>query len=95
MSCLLPSMTVLKQWTTLTDAAAWASVDQGMLRALNCQIGDPVNDSLHVIALILDDLLQQAIDSAFSGTRPFSAIEKAQLLLSQIIDQGSDMEIEL
>ena len=136
MSSLVPSATVLEQWRTLTDAAAWASVDQGMLRAFNRQLGDPVNDSLPVIAIIPDDLIQQAMGSAVRGTRPFSAIEKAQLLLminairakygqaavstgattpgvtelpvnssqpgsskvklklSQIIDQGSDMEIE-
>lgn len=120
----------------LSDAANWANVDDGMLRAFNRQLGDPANDSLQVIAVIPDDIIQQAIDTASRGPKMFTAIEKAQILLlvnavrtkfgqptiaangplpmstampvssqpsasgkvklklSQVIDQGSDMEIE-
>lgn len=139
---LLPSDAVLETWTVLTDAADWARVDEGMLRAVNRQLGDPGNDSLQVIAVIPEMILLKAIDEAQRGFRPFNAIEKAQAILminavrkkfqlaplvvstggapvaqstmsganvgtthtsapskikiklSQVIDQGSDMEIE-
>ena len=140
MSELLPGDTVLESWRTLRDAAAWARLDDGMIRAFNRQLGDANNDSLEIIAVIPEQILVRAIDGSMRGFRPFNVIEKAQTFLMvnavrkkfglmplsvasggvsvthatgsgtnltlgassgrikvklcQVIDQGSDMEIE-
>ena len=139
MAGLLPGDAVLESWRTLADAAQWANLDEGMLRSVNRQLGDPGNDSLQIIAVIPEAILLRAIDEAQRGFRLFNAIEKAQAVLminairkkfglgplsvttggagsaqvtgigtspasstsgkikiklSQVIDQGSDMEIE-
>lgn len=143
MAALLPGDAVLASWQNMVDAASWAGLDDGMLRAINRQLGDPGNESMQVIAVIPEAILLRAIDEAQRGFRRFNAIEKAQSILminavrkkyglgplsvtsggapgvaqvtgsgsspaasmltgsgkikiklSQVIDQGSDMEIE-
>ena len=137
---LLPSDAVLETWTQLSDAARWANLDDGMVRAINRQLGDPGNESMQILAIIPEAIMLKAIDEAQRGLRPFNVIEKAQsvlminairqkfgvgllsvtsgsaatvtqetgnnsspsasstskikIKLCQVIDQGSDMEIE-
>ena len=135
-STMLPSFTVTNSWVTLQDAANWAGLDDGTLRAFNRQLGDPNNTSMQILAVLPEEMLKPAIDAATKGARYLNPIEKAQLFLminsirqkfggpplftatavgtvthgasvatavgpskiriklSQVIDQGSDMEIE-
>lgn len=133
---LLPSASQLDTWTSVREAAEWASVDDGLLRSMNRQLGDPNIDSLQVLGVIPADILRGAVNQATRGTRSLTAVEKAQLVLmlnairhkyglpplhqgsaaasstsmpsgaatgstnkikiklNQVIDQGSDVEIE-
>ena len=80
-STMLPSFTVTNSWVTLQDAAMWAGVDDGTLRAFNRQLGDPNNTSMQILAVLPEEMLKPAIDAATKGARHLNPIEKAQLFL--------------
>ena len=114
---------------------------EGMVRAINRQLGDANNYSMQILAIIPDMIILKALDEAQRGNRFFTVIEaqaalmlnavrkkfgfgpitfttggaavtaqpvtgtgstpassmamgKIKIKLSQVIDQGSDMEIE-
>lgn len=78
---LLPSVSLLDGWGAPADAANWAGVDDGLLRSLNRQLGDPNMDSLQVMSVIPAEIVKGAIDQATRGARGLNAVEKAQLVL--------------
>lgn len=78
---LLPSQTLLDAWGSVTDAASWAGVDEGVKRSVMRQLGDTNLDSLAVLAMVPTTTFEAALNSAVRGFRPLYETEKARLQL--------------
>lgn len=61
MDGLLPDRVALDSCGALSDAADWAGMDAGLIRCVCRQMGDVELSSLHVLAVIPTDGVEQAL----------------------------------
>ena len=66
---LLPSGEVVDRWATITDAATWAGLEDGLLRCVLRALGDQSLNNLPLLASIPFDSIKEALNNATRGDR--------------------------